>query len=104
VAAVTTHIEPMGEMIEVAPNLNDTTANRMTARARRVAAAICGPDACHAFRLWPEADALALSMHCTLPPAMSIVEAHTISESLKDALRQELPQLKRVMVHVEPPT
>ena len=103
VAAITTHIEPMGEMVEGAPNLGNSADDPLTAQARRVAAGICGPDACHAFRLWPEADALALSMHCTLPPALSIVEAHTISESLKDALRQELPQLKRVMVHVEPP-
>lgn len=103
VAAITTHIEPMGETVETALPLEAATVTRLKAQAQRVADDICGPGACHNLRLWSEPDALALSMHCTLPPAMSIVDAHELSEQVQDALQQQMPQLKRVIVHVEPP-
>jgi divalent metal cation (Fe/Co/Zn/Cd) transporter len=103
VAAITTHIEPMGETIETALPLEEATVARLKAQAQRVADDICGPGACHNLHLWSEPEALALSMHCTLPPAMSIVDAHELSERVQDALQQQMPQLKRVIVHVEPP-
>ena len=103
IGPITTHIEPMGEMVKTSLQLEAETAARLKAQARRIADDICGLGASHNLRLWPEPGALALSMHCTLPPAISIIDAHTLSEQVRDALRQQMPELKRVTVHVEPP-
>ena len=100
VTTITTHIEPMGG--EVKPTRVSETA-AIIRQAQQITAAVCGPEACHDFQVWSESEALALSLHCTLPGTLSIIEAHRISEQVKDALLQQLPQLKRVMVHVEPP-
>ena len=102
IAAITTHIEPMGETVPPTVHLKECAATDLKTRVQYIAANICGPDACHDVELWPEPGDMALSMHCTLPSALSIVEAHTISERVQDALRRQLPQLKRVIVHVEP--
>jgi cation diffusion facilitator family transporter len=104
IAGITTHIEPMGEAITIAPTLSAATASHLTHQAQRIAAEVCGPTACHDFHLWPNQAAPALSLHCTLPSGLPIIEAHQVSEQLKNQLRQRLPQLKRVMVHVEPPS
>lgn len=45
---------------------------------------------------------LSVSLHCRLDPDMAIVDAHEISRQLEDHLRQRVPCLARVTVHVEP--
>jgi divalent metal cation (Fe/Co/Zn/Cd) transporter len=102
VNTITTHIEPMGETVEMSIELEDDTVTRLKHNAQTVADSICGEGACHNFRLRTEPGGLALSMHCALPSQLSIVDAHQTSEKVKEAVLQELPQLSRVTVHVEP--
>jgi divalent metal cation (Fe/Co/Zn/Cd) transporter len=92
----------MGETVEMSIELEDNTVKRLKANAKSVADAICGPGACHDFRLRTEPGGLALSLHCTLPSKMSIVDAHETSEKVKEAVLQQLPELSRVTIHVEP--
>jgi len=45
---------------------------------------------------------LAVSLHLTLPAATAITAAHDLSGQLESHLRRSVPQLGRVMIHVEP--
>jgi cation diffusion facilitator family transporter len=67
-----------------------------------------------ANRLYPDANwhhvsvrlalgGYALTMHCHLPAACSVEEAHAIAEHVETCIRNELPQVQRVTIHTEPP-
>jgi cation diffusion facilitator family transporter len=103
VSVITTHIEPMGKTVELNSFPSEKTTDQVLARAKEIADEFCGVGSCHNLRLWSDAGRLNLSMHCTLPSAMSIVKAHLISQQVEEALRQRILKLKRVVVHVEPP-
>jgi cation diffusion facilitator family transporter len=45
---------------------------------------------------------LAISFHCALDADTAITTAHTITEQVEHALRDRLPHLGRVVIHVEP--
>lgn len=45
----------------------------------------------------------ALMMHCHLPAAVSVEEAHAIAEHVETSIRNEIPELQRVTIHTEPP-
>jgi len=46
---------------------------------------------------------LSLSCRCALPAATSVREAHDFTERIERALRQQIPNLGRVMIRTEPP-
>ena len=46
---------------------------------------------------------LFLSLHCILAPQTAIKEAHDLTVRLEKCLRAEIPELGRVVIHVEPP-
>lgn len=100
---IITHIEPMGELVENHDLSTAEMSATLLARAQEITEEICGSDSGHNFQLWPENEGVSLSLHCTLPPNMSIVEAHNISQRLEQALRWRIPLLKRIVVHAEPP-
>jgi len=102
VAEITTHIEPMGESVTGEDPLHSHTKTELLDRVRQIANGICGAGAAHHLRLWQEGGGLVLSMHCQLPGNISIVEAHAVSQRAEDALRREISELRRVVIHIEP--
>lgn len=101
VAEITTHIEPMGEAV-VGAQPQFYTEKEMLERVRATADGVCGAGASHHLRLWQEKDGWTVSMHIWLAGDMSIVEAHTISGQVEEALRREIPNLQRVVIHADP--
>jgi cation diffusion facilitator family transporter len=45
---------------------------------------------------------LMVDMHVVVDPDISVQEGHRLAHQVKDKLQQELPQVRNVMVHVEP--
>jgi divalent metal cation (Fe/Co/Zn/Cd) transporter len=45
---------------------------------------------------------LAISFHCPLAPDTTITDAHQLTERLESPLRAQLPDVGRVVIHVEP--
>lgn len=43
-----------------------------------------------------------LDLHINVNPNISVKEGHSISHILKDRLKQEIPELSNVLIHVEP--
>jgi cation diffusion facilitator family transporter len=44
----------------------------------------------------------AITLHCELPGAVSVQEAHSIAEHVETQIRAALPQVQRVTIHTEP--
>jgi divalent metal cation (Fe/Co/Zn/Cd) transporter len=45
---------------------------------------------------------LMVDMHIVVDPDISVQEGHRLAHEVKDRLQRELPQVRDVMVHVEP--
>jgi cation diffusion facilitator family transporter len=101
ISEIVTHIEPSG----------DAAATRQVARVgkkqiieatQRVVAQSglhCTPHHIVVHRVDNE---LALSFHCLYDAETPIIDAHEITEKLEQALRTQLPDLGRVVIHLEP--
>jgi divalent metal cation (Fe/Co/Zn/Cd) transporter len=45
---------------------------------------------------------LVVSFHCTMDGNEAITDAHTVTEQVERSLRSQIPNLGRVVIHVEP--
>ncbi len=45
---------------------------------------------------------MSVSFHCDLDPQATIGDAHRLTDQLEQALRDRVPNLNRVVIHVEP--
>ena len=99
---IVTHIEPVG----------DAEARRPVVRARsnQVREAILelpdqlpGVKDCHRISIYQDGNDLSVSFHATLSPNLPISDAHKLTVQLESLLRARLPELGRVVIHVEPP-
>jgi cation diffusion facilitator family transporter len=99
---IVTHIEPTGE---AALRRNATAADE--AQIRRILREVSETNGfrcrAHDITIRRVAGELQLSFHCTMNGGMSITEAHTTTERLESVLRKQVPNLGRVVIHVEPP-
>jgi len=99
---VITHIEPA--------QIDPTDADIETLPHREIKAQALNllrdayPDAdWHHLRVYSGTNGAALTMHTTLPPEVTVEEAHRLSEEAETLLRANMPQLERVTIHTEPP-
>lgn len=101
-ARIVTHIEPAGEAA--------ATMHSEPACARPVRQAIetflatepivVDP---HDIKVLEVGGELAVSFHCALDPSIAITAAHDLTLRLENHLRAEVPNIGRVVIHVEPP-
>jgi cation diffusion facilitator family transporter len=101
IAEIITHIEPIG----------DAAATRQVVEAEdeQIIHAIqhitqesdlrCEPHDIIVHRLGNE---LSVSFHCTQAPNTPIIDAHNVSEKIERELREQVPSLRRVVIHLEP--
>jgi divalent metal cation (Fe/Co/Zn/Cd) transporter len=99
---VVTHIEPAGDA--------SATREAMPARGSQVQEALqqflaAEPVAAavHDLKAQWAAGELAVSLHCTLDAATTITDAHDLTQRMEAHLRAQVPNLGRVLIHVEPP-
>jgi cation diffusion facilitator family transporter len=100
-ARITSHIEPAGEAMATIPA---EPAGESTIRE-----AIRDFFASHAVAVSPHdvtvqrtGDELAVSLHCLLDADTTITAAHGLTEQLEKHLRARVPDVGRVVIHVEP--
>ncbi len=98
---VITHIEPTGGPHE-APD-GQSLDERQVARALdSLEDELGGRCDFHHVLLHEVSGEMTLSLHCHLDPGMDLHAAHDFSEQVEQALRARMPQLARVIIHVEP--
>lgn len=98
---INTHIESRGTGIG---DGQDVTADRasLVKRIQDVTNRIAPASRCHDIRVRCHGDKLSASMHCTLDDGISIIRAHELSTSIEERVKAAIPELNRVLVHVEP--
>lgn len=103
VTDVVAHIEPAGDATSLGRPLLQEEHSMVGERIVALVDALVGDGACHDVAVWEEGHRWAASLHCSLSPELSIEEAHDLSERLEGDLREEIPELRRVVIHLEPP-
>jgi cation diffusion facilitator family transporter len=58
---------------------------------------------CHHVRTRGSADYAFLDLHIWMDPSLRLDEAHRLSHVVKDRLMARLPQIKDIVIHLEPP-
>jgi cation diffusion facilitator family transporter len=106
IQAVTSHIEGATGAVESHEDVTDTSPG-LVAHVERIADVAVGRGRCHAVRVYRNGQGdtatYDLVMHCTLPEALPLAEAHERAEQVERALRAAMPDLGAVTVHAEPP-
>ena len=98
---IVTHLEPLGAASASlsAMAVDTELVQRMVGEVSRTLGMSCQP---HDVQVATSEEGLTLSCHCAVDAAVSITEAHRLTEQLEGALRARLAALGRVMIHVEP--
>ncbi|MBN1955532.1 MAG: cation diffusion facilitator family transporter [Anaerolineae bacterium] len=103
VERVVTHIEPLQ-----AGSLSSRQATQLRQRvdlAVQKAVQQIGADSlvgCHQIQVNRVKQHLVLSFHCQIESSVSVETAHHIAGELEARIREQLPELERVVVHTEP--
>jgi len=98
---VVTHLEPAGESAATMRSTPAEQAEVLAAIGLFLAAERLDVEP-HDVEVQSAAGELAVSFHCALDPATGITEAHDLTLRLENFLRQRVPNLGRVVIHVEP--
>ena len=96
-----THIEPALHRVK-AEEVGQGEEEEVSRIVEQVVTEWC--DSCHRVLVRRLQDELSLSLHCQMAPDTSIEEAHELSQQMESALRARIPQLGRVVIHMEPTT
>jgi cation diffusion facilitator family transporter len=101
ITQVITHLEPVGDGVSrrEATSADEVQVHRVLDHLVKEAGVNCQPHEVIVRRARGE---LQLSFHCTLDADTPITAAHTLTERIESLLRQEVPNLGRVVIHVEP--
>ena len=43
-----------------------------------------------------------IALHATVDVNLTVIQGHELAHKLKDTLRQEIPELGQILIHVEP--
>ena len=100
---IVSHIEPVGA-ITASPAINSVADDRrIRALISEVILELCGPDAVHNVSLITNpAGKRDLSLHCYLKGDTPVTDAHHASDQAEKMIRRRLPDLGRIVIHVEP--
>ncbi len=102
ISSILTHIESEPATIE--PGSELARDQRLERAVRRISAHVPEVVDVHEVVVKRVRDKLYLSCHCTLPDTLPLSRVHDIQTELEIRLKQEAPELFRVLIHPEPIT
>lgn len=104
VSVVNTHLEV--EPLVGAPRVEVTRLETpLVERITATADGVLGAGRCHDVRMYRPSGRkheLDVVLHCSFPATSSVAQAHRQAERVEQVLREEIPILGSVLVHVEP--
>ena len=103
IAAVTTHLEPLPISVPGEESSGETQFEKLIRRIAHVADRVTGGGTSHNVQIHEIDGHLIATVHVTLPAAQPLTEAHALAEEVDRRILREIPLIKRVVVHVEPP-
>jgi divalent metal cation (Fe/Co/Zn/Cd) transporter len=99
-AELVTHIEPSGLAHE--PFLSRLSREDVSRAVQEALDRLPGCGPYHKVRVYSEGEDWSVSLHCLLDSALSLRQAHEASSAIENQLRNQVPRLCQVTVHVEP--
>jgi cation diffusion facilitator family transporter len=102
ISSILTHIESEPATIEAGSEI--ARDRRLEQAVRKVARHVAEVVDIHEITVKRVRDKLYLSCHCTLPDTLPLSRVHDIQTELEIRLKQEAPELFRVLIHPEPAT
>jgi divalent metal cation (Fe/Co/Zn/Cd) transporter len=81
----------------------ETQFEKLIRRIAHVADRVTGAGTSHNVQIHEIDGHLIATVHVTLPAAQPLTEAHALAEEVDRRILREIPLVKRVVVHVEPP-
>jgi cation diffusion facilitator family transporter len=102
ISSILTHIESEPATIEEGSEI--ARDKRLEKAVRKIANQVGEVVDVHEIVVKKVRDKLYLSCHCTLPDTLPLARVHDIQTELEIRLKQEAPELFRVLIHPEPVT
>jgi cation diffusion facilitator family transporter len=102
ISSILTHIESEPATIE--PGSEIARNQRLQKAVRKIARQVPEVVDVHEIVVKKVRDKLYLSCHCTLPDTLPLSRVHDVQTELEIRLKQEAPELFRVLIHPEPAT
>jgi divalent metal cation (Fe/Co/Zn/Cd) transporter len=102
IADVEVHIEPAAQSDERARAADRWTRRRVQEVVGEVMANIGGLGSCHDLNVLRDGEELLVNIHCNCDPALTVAEAHTLSERLERGMEARLGPAAEITVHIEP--
>ncbi len=99
---IATHIEPVGDK-EARRSTTRVGSGQVRRAVRQLVGQVPGVRDCHNISIYRDGNDLSVAFHCTMEPNLAISDAHKLTVQLESLLRASLPELGRVVIHVEPP-
>ncbi len=96
------HIEPVGDK-EERQTVKPASSQDMQDEVKKLSAQLPRVIDCHNISVFYYGAELSISFHCTLAPNLPIRDAHELTIEMENILRERFSQLRRVIIHVEPP-
>ena len=99
---ILTHLEPIQRQVSSSSEAvfyHDDKIERLVLELPQLMGIQCD---IHEISMLKEKDGLNLSFHCSLRGETSINHAHELSEQMEAALREKIPNLENVLIHMEP--
>lgn len=101
VADVVTHIESSDEMPSISADVT-LESHEVVKAVRETALKVPGVKGCRDVAVHSTEGGLHLTVTCILDPNLAVIEAHEISTRVEETLRMRIPEVSRVLVHLEP--
>ncbi|MBI3536272.1 MAG: cation diffusion facilitator family transporter, partial [Chloroflexi bacterium] len=102
VADINIHIEPREQALLPAIEIKADAAARYVDRIQTIGAEISHARGCQDIALQNLGDEIYLSFHLRIDVNQTISQVHAIAEEMERRLREEFPELGRVVIHTEP--
>ncbi len=102
ISSILTHIESEPATIEAGSEI--ARDRRLEQAVRKISRHVAEVVDIHEITVKRVRDKLYLSCHCTLPDTLPLSRVHDIQTELEIRLKQEAPELFRVLIHPEPVT
>lgn len=82
--------------------MDENNHNDLTEQIRRVALTVSGVEGTEKCFIRKAGMKYHVDLHANVDGKLSVREGHHIAHELKDALRQEIPEVGHVLIHIEP--
>jgi len=96
------HIEPVTVPVAPGEALASEVEQELRARIVAIVNDIAALNGCRQLHIRSGPDGYDVVLHCLADPDLPVVQAHSLADEVEKQIQRHIPQINRVLVHVEP--